>query len=39
MAARQRIHYGAADTTIALATARLDDLTDLCEPLEELKER
>ena len=28
-----RIYYGAADTVVALATARLEDLLELCEPL------
>jgi len=28
-----KIYYGAADTTECLATAQLDDLLDLCEPL------
>ena len=28
-----KIYYGAADTVVALATARLDDLLDLCEPM------
>jgi len=28
-----KIYYGAADTVVALATARLDDLVDLCEPV------
>ncbi len=28
-----KIYYGAADTVVALATARLEDLVDLCEPL------
>jgi beta-1,4-mannooligosaccharide/beta-1,4-mannosyl-N-acetylglucosamine phosphorylase len=28
-----KIYYGAADTVVALATARLDDLLALCEPL------
>jgi len=28
-----KIYYGACDTSICLATARLSDLVDLCEPL------
>ena len=28
-----KIYYGAADTVVALATARVDDLLDLCEPV------
>lgn len=28
-----KIYYGAADTHVALATARLDDILDACEPL------
>ena len=28
-----RIYYGAADTVVALATAKLDDLVDLCTPV------
>jgi len=28
-----RIYYGACDTVVALATARLDDLIDLCKPV------
>jgi beta-1,4-mannooligosaccharide/beta-1,4-mannosyl-N-acetylglucosamine phosphorylase len=28
-----RIYYGASDTVMALATARLEDLMDLCEPV------
>ena len=28
-----RIYYGAADTSVALATAKLDDLIELCKPL------
>jgi beta-1,4-mannooligosaccharide/beta-1,4-mannosyl-N-acetylglucosamine phosphorylase len=28
-----KVYYGAADTVVALATARIDDLVDLCEPL------
>jgi len=27
-----KLYYGAADTVICLATARLDDLLALCEP-------
>jgi beta-1,4-mannooligosaccharide/beta-1,4-mannosyl-N-acetylglucosamine phosphorylase len=28
-----KIYYGAADTVVALATAKLDDLLDLCKPV------
>jgi beta-1,4-mannooligosaccharide/beta-1,4-mannosyl-N-acetylglucosamine phosphorylase len=28
-----KVYYGASDTVVALATARIDDLLDLCEPL------
>ena len=28
-----RIYYGACDTVVALATAKLDDLIDLCKPV------
>lgn len=28
-----RIYYGASDTVVALATAKLEDLLDLCEPV------
>ena len=29
-----RIYYGACDTVVALATAKLDDLIDLCKPVQ-----
>jgi len=28
-----RIYYGACDTVLALATAKLEDLMDLCKPV------
>ena len=29
-----KIYYGAADTHVCLATAKLSDLLDMCEPIQ-----